>query len=240
MKYQHVELIQTTQQKDKRIEELELNQNDLQRDLQTKERKIQNLESQHEEFIKNTEQKLSLMKEMKGKADFVVVNPVCPSYCGRNILLENMIEHIKSCDYIKFDDRHLKLNTEVMVYDCFNTVYKLEESRDRFIMKIRTVNGKNVFYIMHHSEEETKDVFHYSLKYSDDINILKSVTLRCAPMGISPKDAVYNNFTINFSNNWQSKNIKCTIYKAGRIQRLVYNQYMVCEWKVGVLHPAPQ
>ncbi len=42
MKYQHEELIQTTKQKDKRIEELELNQNDLQHDLQTKDRKIQN------------------------------------------------------------------------------------------------------------------------------------------------------------------------------------------------------
>jgi len=235
LELKHEELIQNTQQ---RIEELELNQNDLQHDLQTKDSKIQNLESQHEEFIKNTEQKLRMMKEMKGKADFELVNPVCPSFCGRNIPLENMVEHIRSCDYIKFDDRHLKLNTEVIItYDYPTIVYKLEESRDWFILKRQNINNKYVFYILHHSEEETKDVFYYSWKYSDDYNCIKSVTVRCAPMGISPKVAVRNNFT---TNNWQSKNIKCTIYKAGRIQRLVYNQYMVCEWKVGVLHPAPQ
>ena len=127
MKYQHEELIQTTQQKDKRIEELELNQNDLQHDLQTKDRKIQNLESQHEEFIKNTDQKL-MITEIKGKADFKLVNPICPGQCGSNILLENMFEHMKSCKCIEFDDRHLKLNTEVWVNGCFNTIYKLEES----------------------------------------------------------------------------------------------------------------
>ncbi|XP_023348995.1 uncharacterized protein LOC111717762, partial [Eurytemora carolleeae] len=74
---------------------------------------IQNSESQHEELIKNAELKLGIMKEMKGKADFKVVNPVCPGGCGDNISLENMFEHIDSCSYMAFDEIHLKLNTEV-------------------------------------------------------------------------------------------------------------------------------
>ena len=170
---------------------MELNQNELQHDLQTKDRKIQNLESQHEEFIKNTEQKLRMMKEMKGEADFKVVNPVCP-HCGSRIPVENMFEHFISCKNFK-GSRILKLSTEVRVV--FHGLYKLEESRDFFIIKKGTFNEKQLFYIMHYSEEETKDVFFYSWKYSDDYNYIKSGTVRCAPMGISLEDAVLNNFT---------------------------------------------
>ena len=200
LELKHEELIQTTQQKDKRIKELELNQNVLQYDLQTKDRKIQNLESQHEEFIKNTEQKLRMMKEMKGKADFKVVDPVCPSsFCKRNIPLENMIEHMKSCCYVIFDESHLKLNTGVKIEMKIEMhqllVHELAKSRDWFITNIRYINELWVFYIMHQSEEETKDVFYYSFKYLDDGGILQSVTVRCAPMGISVEDAVLNNFT---------------------------------------------
>ncbi|XP_023349255.1 putative leucine-rich repeat-containing protein DDB_G0290503 isoform X4 [Eurytemora carolleeae] len=219
LELKHEELIQTTQQKDKRIEELELYQNDLQHDLQTKDRKIQNLESQHEEFIKNTEQKLRMMKEIKGKADFKVVYPVCLGCSGSNIPLENMFEHMKSCKFIEFDESHLKLNTEVMVNaDYHNIAYKLEESRDWFIIKIR--NDNKVFYIMHHSEEETKNVFYYNIKYYswknvDDKDIIKSVTVRCAPMGILPKDAVHNNFTTNIPIKvLLEEDVKFTMYKA--------------------------
>ena len=152
---------------------------------------------------------------MKGKADFKVVNPVCPGGCGDNISLENMFEHIDSCSYMAFDEIHLKLNTEVSVDGEYHKiVYKLEESRDWFITKIWYVNGKDVFYIMHHSEEETKDVFYYNFKYFEDDVYIKSGTVRCAPMGISPEDAVRNNFTTNIRDNWQLKNIKFTMYKA--------------------------
>ena len=195
MKYQHEELIQTTQQKDKRIEELELNQNDLQHDLQTKDFKIQNL------------------KEMKGKADFKLVNPVCPGGCGDNIPLENMIEHFRSCKYsFEFIYTCLKLNTEVKFTYWYNKreVYKLEKSRDLFITKIHYFNGDWVFYIMHCSEEETKYVFYYSIKSSEDDNYIKPLTVRCAPMGISLEDAVYNNFTTKCP----STNMKFTMYKA--------------------------
>ena len=89
----------------------------------------------------------------------------------RNVPLENMIEHIKSCHYIIFIQCHLKLNTEeIYTNTCYCVVYKLEESRDWFIIKPSPVNGNLVFYIMHHSEEETKDVFYYSKKYLDDRN----------------------------------------------------------------------
>jgi len=169
---------------------------------------------QHEEFIKNKEQKLRMMKEMKGKADFELVNPVCPGSCWRNIPLDNMVEHIKSFKCIEFNESHLKLNTEVKIDDSYFVVYKLEESRDWFIDSIRYVNGKPVFYIMHHSGEETKDVFYYSFKYFEDDVYIKSGTVRCAPMGISPEDAVHNNFTTNIRDNWQLKNIKFTMYKA--------------------------
>ena len=209
------ELIQTTEQKAKRIEELELNQNDLQHNLQTKDRMIQNLESQHEEFIKNTELKLRMMKEMKGNACFEVIFPVCPGepfYCRMsNTPLETMmVEHIKSCNYTKFS--HLKLNTEVKV--TFNAVYMMEESRDWFKIKIETFNHQQLSYIMHHSEEETKDVLYYSIKYLGDSNILKFGPVRCAPMGISLEDAVHNNFTTNFPNNFLLKDVKFTMYKA--------------------------
>ena len=222
LELKHEELIQTTQQKDKRIKELELNQNDLQHDLQTKDRKIQNLESQHEEFIIHVkEQKLRMMKEMKGKADFKVVDPVCPGFCKRNMPLENMIKHMKSCRYIIFDEIRnscknisggycLKLNKAVDVhFNCLAKVYKLEESRDWFIVKIPLIE-KTMFYIMHYSEEETKDMFFYNFKCSDEYNYRKSVTVRCAPLGISTEDAVLNNFTTNIYNTI----ISFTIYKA--------------------------
>ena len=198
MKYQHEELIQT------------------------KDRKIQNLESQHKEFIKNTVLKLRMMKEMKDKADSEVVNPVRPGFrcwinipvllsliimiiipyfCGRNIPLDSIVE---------FDEYYyLKLNTAVSFTGDF-AVYKLEESRDWFIIKKKKVNGDWVIYIMHHSEEETKDVFHYSIKYFNDRIIRKPEIVRCAPMGISPEDAVHNNFTTN----WQSTIMIFTMYKA--------------------------
>jgi len=76
------------------------------------------------------------------------------------------------------------------------------------------VNGKLVFYILHHSEEETKDVFYYSIKYVDDRNILKPGIVRCAPMGISLGDAVHNNFTIQIQDNWPLTNMIFTMYKA--------------------------
>ena len=116
MKYQHEELIQNTQQ---RIEDLEFNLYDLQYDLQTKDRMIQNLESQHKEFIKNTEQKLRMMKETEDKADFELVNPVCPGfrcnpllvslfiiiiiipYCGRNIPVDSIIEFDEYHEYLQ-------------------------------------------------------------------------------------------------------------------------------------------
>ena len=63
---------------------------------------------------------------------------------------------------------------------------------------------------MHHSGEETKDVFYYSIKYVDDRNILKSGIVRCAPIGISLGDAVRNNFTTNIYRNIE----KFTMYKA--------------------------
>ena len=205
LELKHEELIQTTQQKDKRIKELELNQNDLQHDLQTKDRKIQNLESQHEEFIIHVkEQKLRMMKEMKGKADFKV------GFCKRNIPLENMIKHIRnSCKNIS-GGYCLKLNKAVDVhFNCLAKVYKLEESRDWFIVKIPLIE-KTMFYIMHYSEEETKDMFFYNFKCSDEYNYRKSVTVRCAPLGISTEDAVLNNFTTNIYNTI----ISFTIYKA--------------------------
>ena len=48
-----------------------------------------------------------------------------------------------------------------------------------------------------------------------DRNILKSGTVRCAPMGISPEEAVPNNFTTNIGQDpWRSTNMKFTMYKA--------------------------
>ena len=218
MKSEHDKLIQTTQQKDKRIKELEIKQDELQQDLQTKERRIQNLESQHEEPI--AEQKVRIIKLLKDNADFKVVSPVCPGYkCKRNdIPLENMFEHMKSCNSIRFNtfnEYQLKLNTEVSVTGNVNDylVYKLKESRDWFVCQIKIVKEKFVFYIIHPSEEETKDVFFYSLKYLNDGEIIKSGLLRCAPVGISVKDAVHNNFTTNIPDVRETV-VKFTVFKA--------------------------
>ena len=215
MKYQHEELIQNTQQ---RIEDLEFNLYDLQYDLQTKDRMIQNLESQHKEFIKNTEQKLGMMKETEDKADSEVVNPDRPGECWSNIPLLFLIIiliipffwNIPVDSIIEFDEYHeyLQLNTEVSFHGYF-AVYKLEESRDWFITKIRYVNGGWVFYIMHHSEEKTKDVFYYSIIYDLGSFAVKFPRVRCAPMGKLPKDAEQNKFaTFKYP-----VNVIFTIYK---------------------------
>ena len=209
MKYQHKELIQTTQQTNKRIEELEIIHEELIENLlllhllqlnqlQTRDGKIQNLEPQHfllELIIKKTEHRLLMMNEMKGKADFEVVNPVCPGACGNNIPIENMVEHMKVCAELN-ESVALKLNKEEKI-SYWYTNYKLEESRDWFIPWLRIVNEKDVLYIMHYSEEETKEVFYYTLKYVDDGGIPKSGKVGCAPLGISFQDAVDNNFTTN-------------------------------------------
>jgi len=218
MKYQHEELIQNKQE---RIEDLVINQNDLLHDLQTKDRMIQNLKSQHKEFIKNTEQKLRMMKETEDKADSEVVNPDRPGECWSNIPLLFLIifisipffceRNIPLDSIIEFDEHHqyLQLNTEVIFVNYFS-VYKLEESRDWFIAKIHLVNGYRVFYIMHHSKEKTKDVFYYSVTYVFDNTFFEyGGRVRCAPMGKLPKDAEQN----FFSSPKIPVYVKFTIYK---------------------------
>ena len=103
-----------------------------------------------------------------------------------------------------FDEIQLKLNTKVRFTDFYNKVFKLEESRDWFICRVKNVNGEIVHYIIHHSEEETRDVFYYSFRYYDeDGNEINTELVRCAPMGISAEDAVHNNFTTKI-NLWPS------------------------------------
>ena len=177
-----------------------------------KDRKIKNLESQHEELA---EQNVRLNKVLKGNADFKVVSPVCPNIgCRRNITLENMFVHMKGCNRFKFKERELKLNTEVSAdVSNYTKAFKLEESRDWFKIKFEYVNKKLVLYIIHHSEEETKYVFYYSLTYFGHGVDFQSGTVRCAPMGISPEDAVHNNFT-NILNSVIPRDVKFTMFKA--------------------------
>ena len=220
MKYQHEELIQTTQQKDKRIEELELKHEELIQTSQQKDKRIEELELKHEELIQTTQQKDKRIEELKLKHEELIQttqpSPVCPNIsCRRNIPLENMFEHMKGCDLLKFNERELKLNTEVSAAVSSHTeVFKLEESRDWFIYKTTYFNNKLVLYIIHHSEEETKDVFYYSLTYFEKGVVIKSGPVRCAPMGISFKDAVQNNFTTNIPDNVFLKDVKFTVFKA--------------------------
>ena len=125
-----------------------------------------------------------------------------------------MFEHVKGCKHIKFMERQLKLNTEVSAdVSNYPEVFKLEESRDWFKIKFEYVNKKLVLYIIHHSEEETKYVFYYSLTYFLNGVVFKSGTVRCAPMGISPEDAVHNNFT-NILNSVIPRDVKFTMFKA--------------------------
>ena len=78
---------------------------------------------------------------------------------------------------------------------------------------------------IHHSEEETKDVFYYSFKYFENgvdssfkysPNRVDSISglVRCAPMGISPEDAVHNNFTTDSPYNRFPEDVKFTVFKA--------------------------
>ena len=67
---------------------------------------------------------------------------------------------------------------------------------------------------IHHSEEETKDVFYYSFKYSPNRVDSISGLVRCAPMGISPEDAVHNNFTTDSPYNRFPEDVKFTVFKA--------------------------
>ena len=60
------------------------------------------------------------------------------------------------------------------------------------------MNGRDVFFIMHHSEENTRDVFYYSWKCSQNGDVTNYGTVS-APMGISLKDALDNDFTTHIN-----------------------------------------
>ena len=91
-------------------------------------RKIKNLELQHEELIKN----------IKGNPEYKVVSPVCPGVdCGWNISLEEMVEHFKCCKHVVYEEFQCQLNKEVNIFvaNYRSVVYKLEDSRDWFVIQ---------------------------------------------------------------------------------------------------------
>ena len=65
------------------------------------------------------------------------------------------------------------------------------EQKDKKIKELELKLIKSYhFYIMHYSKEGTKNVFYYSLKYSVNGDEIKSKSTRCAPVGISDKNAI--------------------------------------------------
>ena len=57
--------------------------------------------------------------------------------CGWNISLEEMVEHFKCCKHVVYEEFQCQLNKEVNIFvaNYRSVVYKLEDSRDWFVIQ---------------------------------------------------------------------------------------------------------
>jgi len=111
---------------------------------------ISSMEGKHNEFIKKTEETLGFTRTLLRSMEFKVMDPVCPdyTYCGKKIRLEEMSQHLVSCEGLDYFEhqRIMILNTEnedgwsKLNYKISNMplVYKLKESQQFFILQGRS------------------------------------------------------------------------------------------------------
>ena len=84
------------------------------------------------------------------------------------------------------------MNKSVKVYWRFDDissllpiVFKLKNSTNWFILVVKYVEYKVVFYVQHFCGEEKKETFNFELKISGGSEaIFRSLTAKCTPMGV--------------------------------------------------------
>ena len=171
------------------------------------------MEGKHNEIIEKTVYRgftRTLLKSM----EFKVLDPVCPSYytnlCGKKIRLEEMSQHLVSCEHLHYLESNMILNTEYE--DSWYTpnfkishepvVFKLKESQQFFILQGRSTGTSFSFYIIQHNEENISEhqyIAHLEVYGSETKNIIRTQTVRVCPSGIHHENARNQFYTLDIS-----------------------------------------
>ena len=176
---------------------------------------ISSMEGKHNEFIKKTEETLGLTRTLLKSMEFKVMDPVCPEYytslCGKKIRLEEMSQHLVSCEHLDYreDYRNMILNTEYENwwskpnFKLFHKplVYKLKESQHFFIVQGRSTGTSFIFYIIQHNEANISEHQYIARLevYGETKDIIRSQTVRVCPSGINLEDARNQSYTLDIS-----------------------------------------
>ena len=170
------------------------------------------MKGKHNEIIEKTVYRgftRTLLKSM----EFKVLDPVCPSYytnlCGKKIRLEEMSQHLVSCEHLHYLESNMILNTEYE--DSWYTpnfkishepvVFKLKESQQFFILQGRYTGPSFSFYIIQHNEENISEHQYIARLevYGETKNIIRTQTVRVCPSGIHLEDARNKFYTLGIS-----------------------------------------
>ena len=169
------------------------------------------MENKNPEIAKYKIKIIEIKTIIQNIPDFKVMNPVCPDYtdCRKKIRLLDMAEHFNNCEYLDFIEshQHLKLKTDVKEFwhrpnfkvSNMPVIYKMEDSRNWFILQGRSRGDQFIFFMMHHSREILEEVFYYKVKIYGAPDPDGTMIGRCAPMGIGLEDALKNGYTLNIN-----------------------------------------
>ena len=130
----------------------------------------------------------------------------CPG-CSVKFEAFTLTDHFLNCsniDYeedLKLDETYTELcNLEDRITSYKTIVYKLESSKNWFLLCADRVEDELVFYLKHHSGEERKETFSYNLKVSNRGNTFsRSMSGVCTPVDMKVDDAMLGGFTLDVS-----------------------------------------
>ena len=128
----------------------------------------------------------------------------CPG-CGEMVAGFVLPEHFKVCDRLQYEEHRqsMELNEEENEFWNFTDltfirplVYKLENSKNWFILFDKIVGFKHVFFIMHFCGEK-KETFNFDLKISGGSKVFsRSMIGRCTPFGMGVDEAIRMGYTL--------------------------------------------
>ena len=86
------------------------------------------------------------------------------------------------------------------IVSCEPSVYKLENSKNWFLLCADVLEDRLLFFIKHYSGEERKETFSYDLKvFNEGKTFTRSMSGECTPIDMEIKDARREGYTLDIS-----------------------------------------
>ena len=131
---------------------------------------------------------------------------MCPG-CEEKFEAFTFPDHFLNCSQTECEEDVKLVETNTCQYylytqivSCEPSVFKLENSKNWFLLCADVLEDRLFFFIKHYSGEERKETFSYNLKiFNEGKTFTRSMSGECTPIDMEIKDARREGYTLDIS-----------------------------------------